>query len=111
MTSGSRAPRLDPVVLEHLGQRRRPLELQLPQRVEHLTTERLPSSLELLEQSPVDVALTRIVGDQVPQLADLRLPAPEALLQPVRVPRQVVVHHQVGPLQVDALAGRVGGQQ
>ena len=37
--------------------------------------------------------------------------AAEALLQPVRVPRQVVVHHQVGALQVDPLACRVGGQE
>ena len=32
---------------------------------------------------------------------------PEALLQAVRIPGQVVVHHQVGALQIDALAGRV----
>ena len=37
--------------------------------------------------------------------------APEALLQSVGVPRQVVVHHQVRALQVDALAGCVGGEQ
>ena len=37
--------------------------------------------------------------------------APEALLQAIRVPRQVVIHHQVGTLQVDALTGRVGCQQ
>jgi hypothetical protein len=37
--------------------------------------------------------------------------ASEALLQAVRVPRQVVVHHQVGALQVHAFAGGVGGDQ
>ena len=37
--------------------------------------------------------------------------AAEALLDPVRVPRQVVVDHQVGDLQVDALAGGVGGDE
>ena len=92
-----------------------PLELQLPEHVEHLAAEGLPGPLQLLEQPPVDVALARIVGDQVPQVADLGLAdpvdAPEALLQPVRVPRQVVVHHQVGPLQVDALAGCISSQQ
>ena len=35
----------------------------------------------------------------------------EALLQPVRVPGQVVVDHQMRALEVDALAGGVGGQQ
>ena len=37
--------------------------------------------------------------------------APEPLLDPVRVPRQVVVDHQVRGLEVQALAGRVGGEQ
>ena len=36
---------------------------------------------------------------------------PEALLQPVRVPGQVVVDHQMGALQVDALTRRVSGEQ
>ena len=48
-------------------------------------------------------------------MADLGLAdavdAPKALLQPVGVPGQVIVDHQVGALQVDALAGGVGGQQ
>ena len=35
----------------------------------------------------------------------------ETLLDPVRVPRQVVVHHQVGTLQVDALACGVRGDE
>ncbi|MFN7871775.1 MAG: hypothetical protein ACK5QQ_06200 [Cyanobacteriota bacterium] len=47
-------------------------------------------------------------------MADLLLAdpvdAPEALLQPVGVPGQVVIHHQVCPLQVHALPGRIVGQ-
>ena len=35
----------------------------------------------------------------------------EPLLQSVGVPGQVVVHHQVGALQVDAFAGRIRGEQ
>ena len=35
----------------------------------------------------------------------------EPLLDPVRVPREVVVHQQVRPLQVDAFAGGVGGDE
>ena len=34
--------------------------------------------------------------------------AAEALLDAVRIPRQVVVHHQVRALEVDALASRIG---
>jgi len=37
--------------------------------------------------------------------------ASEPLLQSVRVPRQVVIHHQVGALQIDAFARRGGGEQ
>ena len=48
-------------------------------------------------------------------MADLGLAdavdAPEALLDAVRVPGQVVVDHQVGALQVDALPRGVGGHQ
>ena len=48
-------------------------------------------------------------------MADLGLAdavdAPKALLQPVGVPGQVVVDHQVRPLQVDALGGGIGRQQ
>ena len=86
-------------------------ELQLAEHVEDLAAERLPGLFQLLEQPPVDV----VGGDQVPQVADLRLAdavdAAEALFQAVRVPGQVVVDHQVGALQVDAFAGGVGGQQ
>ena len=52
-------------------------------------------------------------GDQVPQVADLGLAdavdAPEALLQPVRVPGQVVIDHQMRALEVDAFAGGIVG--
>ena len=48
-------------------------------------------------------------------MADLGLAdavdAAEALLDPVRVPRQVVVDHEVGALEVQALAGGVGRDQ
>ena len=87
----------------------------MPSTSKNLAAERLPGLFQLLEQPPVDVALAGLVGDQVPQVADLRLAdavdAAEALFQAVRVPGQVVVDHQVGALQVDAFAGGVGGQQ
>jgi hypothetical protein len=35
----------------------------------------------------------------------------EALLEPVRVPGKIVVHHQVGALEIDALPRSVGRQQ
>ena len=75
----------------------------------------MPRLLQLLQELAVDVALAGFVRDQVPEVTHLGLTdavdTPEALLQAVRVPGQVVVHHQVRALQVDAFAGRVGGEQ
>ena len=77
---------------------------------------RPPSALrllgELLEQPLEHLAFARLVGDEVPHVADLGLAdavdAAEALLDPVRVPGQVVVDEQVRALQVDAFACGVG---
>ena len=73
------------------------------------------SICELLEQAVVDVALAGLLGDEVPEVADLGLAdavdAAEPLFEAVRVPRQVVVDHQVGVLEVHALAGGVGGDE
>ena len=91
------------------------LELQLAEYVEHLPAEGEAGLLQLVEQGAVHVALAGFRRHQVPQVAHLALAdavdAPEALLQAVRVPRQVVVHHQMGALQVDAFAGGVRSQQ
>ena len=78
--------------------------------VEHLAAVGLALLLDLQQQPREDLALAGVVGDEVPQAADLALadavdPA-EALLDPVRVPRQVVVDHQVRDLEVQALARR-----
>src|SRR5690606_8808620 len=104
------ADRLDQEVAERL-----PLELQLPEDIEDLPAEGAPGLLELLEEPEVDITLPRLLGDEVPEVADLRLAdtvdAAEALLQPVRVPGEVVVDHQVRALEVDPLAGGVGREE
>ena len=104
------ADRLDQQIAQGLA-----LELQLAEHVEDLAAEGLAGLLQLLQQPAVDVAFAGLLGHQVPQVAHLGLAdavdAAEALLDAVGVPRQVVVHHQVGTLEVDALARRVGGQQ
>lgn len=90
-------------------------EVQPAQHIKHLPAEGLPRLLELFQQPPVHVPLTGFGGNQVPQVADLGLAdavdAAKALLEAVGVPGQVVVHHQVRALQVDALAGGVGRQE
>jgi hypothetical protein len=66
------------------------LELELAQDIEHLAAEGLAGLLQLLQQGPVDIALPRLLGYEVPEMADLGLAdavdAAEALLQPVGVP-------------------------
>src|SRR2546422_470631 len=46
-------------------------------------------------------------------MADLRLPdtvnAAEALFDPVGIPRQIVIHHQMGALKIDTFACGIGG--
>ena len=120
--------------VDHLEQPRANLRLfavadrlheELPQRagLEHfaknvidLAAERLSCRLQLLQQPLVHRALARLTRDQVPQVAHLRLPdavdTAEALFQPVGVPRQVIVDHQMrAALQVDPFAGGIVGQQ
>ena len=100
---------LDQQVLEAL-----PLE-DLAEDVEDAALERLALDLELFEQPMIDVALAGLLGDEIPEVADLGLAdavdAPEALFEPVGIPRQVVVDHQVGVLEVHAFAGGVGGDE
>ena len=92
-----------------------PFEVKLAEHIEHLPAQGLPRLLQLVEELEIDVALPRFIRDQVPEVTYFRLanavnPA-EALLQPVGVPGQIVVHHQVGALQVNAFAGRICGEQ
>ena len=90
-------------------------ELHLAQHVEHLTAECLPCLVELFQQCQVDIALARLLRDQIPEVADLGLPdavdAPKSLFETVGVPGQVVVDHEVGPLKINTFTGRIGGEE
>jgi len=59
----------------------------------------------------VNVALTSFRGDEVPQVTNLQLAyavdSTEALFQPVRIPGQVVIDHEVRILKVHALTRSV----
>ena len=88
---------------------------RLAEHVEDLAVVGLALLLDLGEQLGEDGAFPGVGRDEVPQVADLGLAdavdAAEALLDPVRVPREVVVDHEVGALEVQALAGGVGRDQ
>ena len=90
-------------------------EDELSKHVEYLSTQGLARLLQFLQQGEIDLALARLVRDQIPEVANLGLAdamdPPESLFQAVRVPGQVVVDHQVRTLKVDAFASRVGGHQ
>src|SRR5439155_14948490 len=102
--------RLDQKVAESLS-----LELKLAQHVEDLAAQRGARLFQLLQERAVDVAFAGLFGHEIPEVANLRLAdtvdASEPLLDAVRVPRQVVVHHQVRALEVDALARRIRRQK
>ena len=91
------------------------LEMELAEYVEHLTAQGLARLLQLVEELSIYVALAGVVGHEVPQVTHFCLTdavnPPEPLLQTVGIPGQVVVHHQVRALQVDAFAGGIGRQQ
>ena len=91
------------------------LEGEFAEHVEHLAMQCLTLLFQFVKEPLEHHALACLLAHEVPQVTDLRLPdamdASEALFEAVRVPRQVIVDHEMGALQVDALACRVGGDQ
>ena len=91
------------------------VELELAEHVENLAAEGMARLLELLQQAMEYVALPGLLGHQVPQMAHLGLAdavdSAETLLKTIRIPGQIVVHHQMSALKVDALSRRIGREQ
>ena len=91
------------------------IEGHLTENVEHFAAESVAFLFKLLEQTLIYSTFARFLGNQVPQMADFRLSdtmnTPEALLQTVRIPGQIVVDHQVRTLQVDTFTGSIRGNQ
>ena len=83
----------------------------LAENIEHAALERLVDGFEFLEQAVVHFTLAGFIGHEIPEMADLLLAdavdAPEALFEAVRVPRQVVIDHEVGVLEVHAFTGSI----
>ncbi len=78
-------------------------------------TERFALTCQFLEELSEDVAFARVEREEIPEMADFCLADPvdasEALFDAVRVPRQVIVCHEVRALQVDAFAGGIGSDE
>ena len=85
------------------------------QDVEHAAAQGGALNFQLLEKSLEDIAFPGLCSHHVPEVADLRLAdtvdTAKPLLQTIRIPRKVVIDHQVGVLKVHTLAGRIGCQQ
>ena len=91
------------------------LKGQLAQYIKNLPAQRITLLGELFQQPEIDFAFPRILGNKVPEVAYLGLPdavnAAKTLLKTVRVPRQVIINHQMRPLKINAFAGGVGRHQ
>ena len=91
------------------------VKARFAQNVEYLSAQRGALLLQLLKQPLKDSAFAGFLGDEIPQVANLRLTdsmnAAEALLEAVRIPRQVIVDHEMRTLQVDAFTGSIRGNQ
>ena len=66
---------------------------------------------QALEHPPFDGVGCDEVEDEAVAPLSVAMDAAHALLKAVRVPRDVIVEEDVAALQVDALAGRLGGHQ
>ncbi len=69
------------------------------------TAEGFALVIQFFEKTPEDIAFARTCRNHVTKIADRRLSdsvnAPETLLQTIRIPWEIVVHHQIRVLKVD----------
>ena len=91
------------------------LELKFAENVEYLAAEGLAGLLQLFQKPVIYIPFAGLFGHQVPQMAHFGLAdtvdTAETLFDAVGVPRQIVIDHQMGTLEIDALAGGVRGKQ
>ena len=97
------------------SRRGRPSKTNFAEDIKHLPAKGLARLVQLLKQYPVDLALAGFVCHQVPQVTHLGLPnavnAAKALLDAVGVPGEIVIDHQVRPLQVDSFPSGIRGNE
>ena len=91
------------------------IERNLAQNIEDLSAKGVALFTEFSEQALINRAFACFGGDKIPKVTHLSLAnavnSPESLLNAIRIPRQIIVHHQVCALKIDAFASRIGGQQ
>lgn len=81
------------------------------QDIEHPASKVCSLNLQLIKKTLENITFPCFQGDHIPQIASLCLTnsmnTAKSLLDPIRVPRQIVVDHQIGVLKVDTFASRV----
>jgi hypothetical protein len=104
VTDGIEQEVLEALFLEHLTKN-----------IEYASFECFVDGFQLDEQTMIDFALAGFLGHEVPEMTDLLLAnavdAPETLFETVRIPRQVVIDHEIGVLEVHAFTGSIGGEE
>src|SRR5262249_49111725 len=85
------------------------------QNVENAPLQSRALDFELHQQSVINVAFACLLRDEIPKVTNLGLTdavdSTKPLFEPVRIPRQIVIDHEVGVLEVHAFASSVGGYQ
>ena len=70
---------------------------------------------QLFKEAEVNVTLAGVMGNEIPEVADLALAdavnPSKSLFEPVGVPGQIVIDHEVRTLEVDPFSGGVGRQE
>ena len=91
------------------------VKCHLAQNIEYLTAKRISFFFQLFKQSLIYCAFSCFLGNQIPEITNLRLSnsmdTAKTLLKPIRVPWQIIIDHQMRTLQVDAFACRIGRNQ
>src|SRR5439155_9246092 len=83
--------------------------------VKDAAIERLALDPQFFKEPEIDLTFAGFLGDKVPEVTDLLLvdavDAAKALFKAVRIPRQVIIDHQVGVLEVHSFASGIGGDE
>src|SRR5262245_38228247 len=83
--------------------------------VEDAAFKRIALDFKLFEESVINSALACLIGYKIPEMADLLLSdavyTAKALFETVWIPRQIIIDHQIGVLEVHAFTGCICGDK
>ena len=91
------------------------LKLEFAQDIKDLAAEGLAGLFQFVQEFSIDIAFPGFFSHQIPQMADFGLTdtmnPSESLFNPVGVPGQVIIDHEMGALQINPFTGGIGGQE